>query len=218
MKDRKLVCCILFLTVYTLFSYWIYEHTMLFIHKAILWNLFLALIPLGLAMIYQKIAKSTHPIIHIGLCLSWLLIFPNAPYMITDVIHVSPILFYEFTEQGTIYIQNMMAWMQLLQLMTGILIGFVAGMKSLKIMIHQCDIQYGSKVKWVSFVCICIFSGYGVFLGRFLRLNSWDVFQPGTLFLYVIRETNVFAVQFSLCFALLIAISYGLFQLFEHKM
>lgn len=219
MKYRKQVIgSVVFLTVYTLFSYWIYYHTLLFIHKAILWNLFLALIPLGLAMVYQKLSMKTHPVIHGLLFLSWLLIFPNAPYMITDVIHVSPILFYDLTENGTIYIQNIMAWMQLIQLMTGILIGFFAGMVSMEIMIEQIAKRFGQKGKSGSFVCICVFSGYGVFLGRFLRLNSWDILHPGSLLMKVMQETNVFAIQFSLCFALFIALSYSLLRLVKgHK-
>lgn len=215
MKGRKSVCGILFLTFYTLFSYWIYQNTMLFIHKAILWNLFLALIPLGLSIGYQKLLMKTHPLIQGLLFLTWLLIFPNAPYMITDVIHVSPILFYDFTEHGTIYIQNIMAWMQLIQLMTGILIGFFAGMVSLKIMIDQLAKRFGQKRKPGCLICICVFSGYGVFLGRFLRLNSWDILHPGSLIIKVIQETNGFAIQFSLCFALFLMFSYYLLGLLK---
>lgn len=169
-------------------------------------------------MLYQKIMLTTHPVVSGLLFLFWLLMFPNAPYMITDVIHVSPILFYDFTENGTIYIQNIMAWMQLIQLVTGILIGFFAGMESMVIMMNQIAKRYGQRGKLTAFVCICLFSGYGVFLGRFLRLNSWDILHPGSLFMKVVQETNVFAIQFSFCFALFIAFSYCLLNLVKnHK-
>lgn len=53
-------------------------------------------------------------------------------------------------------------------------------------------------------ICSFLMSGFGVYLGRFLRFNSWDVLQPVNLINGILAELNIFALQFTLCFAAVI--------------
>jgi len=57
-------------------------------YSFLVWNLFLAAVPLAISYIitYSKLWQNR--IVFISLFLSWLLFLPNAPYIITDFIHL----------------------------------------------------------------------------------------------------------------------------------
>ena len=215
-KWKTVVFGIVIVSCYAMAGLWLYRVSGLYIHKAILWNLFLAWIPFGLSIWYVKLENIRHRNFSWLVLLLWLLVFPNAPYMMTDVIHISPITFYEYISSGSIYVQDIYAWLQLLYLTMGILCGFLLGLKSLDLILSVLRKRYGVKLTFFLLVCISLFSGYGVFLGRFLRLNSWDILNPFTLIGHVIEETNLFAIQFSLGFALFILLCYGVYHI-SHK-
>jgi len=67
-----------------------------------------------------------------------------------------------------------------------------------------------------------VLSGLGVFMGRFLRLNSWDlVTRPGKIIDDLATRVHDPAAQvnplaFSLGFALLLAVCYWVFQSIRH--
>jgi len=135
------------------------------------WNLFLAFIPwaiikfINLKPKYKK-KRFMLPAIFIV----WLLFFPNAPYIFTDLFHLQKDL-------------NMPIWFDLIMILlfafTGLLFGFIS--------LWNIEKMFENKIKkkWVLvFSSLFLFVGsFGIFLGRYLRWNSWDILSnPNRLF------------------------------------
>ena len=91
----------------------------------------------------------------------WLLFFPNAPYLLTDFIHL-----HESSATPLWYDALMLAafaW-------TGLLLGFA----SLYLMQMIWQRAVGPVVSWLGVVATLAVGSFGIYLGRFLRFNSWD--------------------------------------------
>lgn len=131
-------------------------------YNFLLWNLFLAFIPLAVAWITYYIVGRWNILMILIFSFLWLLFYPNAPYMISDLIHVnenSPVVLYEA-----------------LILFSFAILALFYGFYSLKI-IHlvfrsRTGILTANIIIWTSIVL----SSAGIYLGRILRLNSWDLF------------------------------------------
>lgn len=137
----------------------------------LVWNLFLAFIPYGITFVlgsqekWQRSWWALAPIL--GL---WLLFLPNTPYLISDLQHLQ-------------YAPREMVWYDAILL-------FVFAIYSLCIMTLTVQEMRGvlSKkipLKWIPIIIASVFilCGFGIYLGRFLRWNSWDILQnPMTLF------------------------------------
>lgn len=126
-----------------------------------LWNLFLAFIPWFLAsVLYIKNIKNRFAIVL--LIVSWLAFFPNAPYVLTDIIHLG-------NERSA------PIWFDLILLLsygfTGLLYGFV----SLRMIEKIVSARTGFRKEWLISVFLIYLSCFGIYLGRFLRWNSWDL-------------------------------------------
>lgn len=133
------------------------------IYHFLLWNLFLAFLPLLFALVIHFFTGKINKVIIITGTFLWLLFYPNAPYMISDLIHVnntSPVVLYD-------------TLMIFLFAMLALFYGFY----SLKIIHFIYRIIAG--VKWANFVIgfSILMSSAGIYLGRILRLNSWDIFH-----------------------------------------
>jgi uncharacterized membrane protein len=127
------------------------------------WNLFLAFIPWALTsavMLKPRLQKSK--IATVLILLLWLLFFPNAPYIFTDLLHLRRI-------------PLMPAWFDLLMILsfawTGLLFGFCSLWDIEQLLNEKIKYTY---VKAVSAILLFIGS-FGVYIGRFLRWNSWDM-------------------------------------------
>jgi uncharacterized membrane protein len=138
--------------------------------SAIAWNLLLAWIPFALALVVYERARSggsTPSLALLGML--WLLFLPNAPYIVTDLMHVGqsggvPVLY-------DVLLLSAAAW-------TGVLLGLT----SLFLMHAVARRLLGAVNAWALVVGVLGLSSFGVYLGRVQRWNSWDVFvRPGQL-------------------------------------
>lgn len=138
----------------------------------LIWNWLLAVIPLILSLMISSLnnKKSINVLSFIILGIIWLLFFPNAPYLITDIMHLK--------ERAIIPM-----WYDTLMLFSFAFTGLISGMVSL-FYVHQHFIKYcGNKLSWFFICIVSILSSYGIYLGRFLRWNSWDILtNTGLLF------------------------------------
>lgn len=146
------------------------------VHYAFLvWNLFLAWVPLGAAALAFTLARrGVGPRVW-GLVVVWLLFFPNAPYVLTDFIHLGaegPFpLWYDAL------MLSLFAW-------TALMLGFV----SLYLIHAIIRRRVRSAVGWGVVACVLGLSSIGIYLGRFAHLNSWDAVTRPRLLLAVIRH------------------------------
>lgn len=132
------------------------------VYNFLLWNLFLAFLPLLMAWILYFLAGKINKVLIIIASLAWLLFYPNAPYMISDLIHVNN--------------TNALVLYDTLIIFSFSMLALFYGFYSLKI-IHFIYRQVTSKrVAHLVIVFSLLLSSAGIYLGRILRLNSWDLF------------------------------------------
>lgn len=145
----------------------------------LMWNLFLAWIPFQLGVIITVNNHYKRWIQYILLA-AWLLFFPNALYIITDLVHLE--------NSGG----DAPVWFDALLLFTSSVTGLMMAFISL----YQVEtfIRKNITAKHVNkIIATSIFLGsFGVYLGRFLRWNSWDILaNPVSLLIEVmVRFAN----------------------------
>jgi uncharacterized membrane protein len=138
-------------------------------HTSIAWNLLLAWVPFVVALVVYVRASSTSVPTLAGLSILWLLFFPNAPYIVTDLKYIGP-------DAGIPVLYDVLlfsaaAW-------TGLLLGLT----SLYLMHGVARRFLGVVNAWAVVVGVLVLSSFGIYLGRVQRWNSWDVFtRPGAL-------------------------------------
>ena len=143
-----------------------------FFYAGLAWNLFLAWLPLVFALLARdefQPGKSRNWRF-LGFAGAWLLFFPNAPYICTDVIHLTTYL-------------NKHFWVDLVLVLLCALTGLVLGFVSLFLMQGIVRRVFGRAASWLFIGAVAGLSGFGIYLGRFLRFNSWDiVWKPVALY------------------------------------
>ena len=158
----------------------------------LVWNLFLACIPYWISISFSGTAQKTK-LLQIFLFASWLVFFPNALYVVTDLIHL--------TKKASIPI-----WFDVVLLFTSSFLGIVLAFASL-LNVEKFISMYFKKQEVNIIVLLLIFAGsYGVYLGRFERWNSWDVINnPRSIALDILEtfinpldNTHVWSVIFLL--------------------
>jgi uncharacterized membrane protein len=141
------------------------------------WNLLLASVPWFISLIISsKIIMEKPKILIVVLFIIWLLFFPNAPYIITDLYYLR-----NHSER--------MFWYDLIMILvfawTGLLFGFFSLDR-----IKESLAGKLSSTKSAVVTCLLLFlCAFGVYLGRGRRWNSWEVFlEPKDFFLDVIDQ------------------------------
>ncbi len=132
------------------------------IYDFLLWNLFLGFLPLLLAYILWRYSAKWNKYVLIFGSLVWLFFYPNSPYMISDLMHVDP------NDPAVLYDTLILFSFAMLSLFYGFL--------SLKFMYALFKKLSGKKLANMTIIAALVLSSVGFYLGRVLRLNSWDIF------------------------------------------
>lgn len=127
----------------------------------LVWNIFLAIIPYAITMFLST--KSNMNRFKLGFWfLVWLVFLPNAPYIVTDLIHI---------RIGN----DALLWLDVLVLLSFALSGLLLFYLSILDMQTLFRKQF-KKIPLETITLFIIFlCGFGVYLGRFLRYNSWEI-------------------------------------------
>lgn len=164
------------------------------------WNLFLAWLPLFFALaaynVYKRSSRLSWLVVA-GCAFVWLLFFPNAPYLLTDIVHLQ-------SARGVPF------WYDLVMIIGFAFTGLFLGLVSLYLMQSLVRLAAGGPASWLFALIVSGLSGFGIYLGRFLRWNSWDLFVSPLSLLADIAErfrhplahyqTFMFSAMFSLFF------------------
>ena len=122
----------------------------------------------------------------------WLLLLPNAPYLITDLVHLH-------------YGASNWMWFDLFLVFVFAVHGLLLFVLSLRDFYHTVADQPSNYWKFLPIPLVCFLSGFGIYLGRFLRFNSCDVLvRP-----YAILEAAL--VDLSLPYTWLMTFAFGVF-------
>jgi uncharacterized membrane protein len=92
----------------------------------------------------------------------WLLFFPNAPYIVTDLIHLR-------------HYATVPLWFDVVLLMSFASIGVLFGLLSLLDIHRIIESRAGRSAGWLSVTGAIVLGSFGVFVGRYLHWNSWNV-------------------------------------------
>jgi len=129
----------------------------------LIWNLFLAWVPYWISLSLEGINKRFSSKVLIGTILFvWLLFFPNAPYILTDLLHLrerEPIPY----------------WYDLMVLLSFAWTGLMLGLASLYEVQVFLQKRFSKIISWLAIFIILPLSGLGIYIGRYLRWNSWDI-------------------------------------------
>ena len=172
------------------------------VYASLNFNLFLAWIPAVFALIAYNVYRKGScfgAAVALGCAVVWLLFFPNAPYLITDLVHLRP------------RVEEMPYWFDQILYMAYAFSGCYLGMISLILMQSLVRRSLGTIVSWLFALASLVAAGFGIYIGRFLRFNSWDILlNPIPLIKEIFSwfrhpKTNsdafIFALTFSLFFA-----------------
>jgi uncharacterized membrane protein len=137
-------------------------------YRFMVWNLFLAWLPFVFALALYDRDERRRSRVQLGLFAAlWLLFLPNAPYLLTDLIHLheSP---------------RVPLWYDAMMLSACAWTGLALGIGSL-LLVHQvARRRIGEKLSWALLLPVLSLVSLGIYLGRFVRLNSWDALtRPG---------------------------------------
>lgn len=141
----------------------------------IVWNLFLAFIPLVLSFwLFLRRSQKRSLLWWLGF-ITFIAFLPNAPYLLTDIIHLIEAIRagYSIWITTLIFIPLHLA---------AIFLGWEAYVISLINQSHYLKKQGAKKFIFASELITHGLSAIGIYLGRFRRFNSWDlVTQPNVL-------------------------------------
>ena len=213
MFKRETVVPMLALTFASVVSVVLVIGRIAFLHNThyafLIWNLFLAWMPMLFALLAREHQRegATPGWRFFAFGAAWLLFFPNAPYIFTDVIHL------------TRYYSNF--YVDLVLILISALTGMVLGFLSLYLMQSVVRRMAGELMSWVFIVAVAFLSGFGIFFGRILRLNSWDILMPWKLFHTVgawATQSSAYtgSVLFSLLFAAFLIVTYLMLYALTH--
>jgi uncharacterized membrane protein len=132
-------------------------------YRNLLWNLVLAWVPFVIALaVYDRHRRGVPPRRLALPALVWLLFLPNAPYLVTE---------YKFLGQSG----GAPVWYDITLLTTFAWVGLLLGFASLYLMHTVAERLFGAAASWCAALVVLPLTGFGIYLGRFERWNSWDV-------------------------------------------
>ncbi|UFH56774.1 DUF1361 domain-containing protein [Spirosoma sp. KNUC1025] len=173
------------------------------------WNLFLAWFPLGVVLVLRDLRQSgfrSKWLLTGGLAV-WLAFLPNAPYIITDLYHIKSI-------------DNPLLWFDTMSLFLFALTGLLIGLYSILIVHRMVRSLAGDWQTWLLILGSQLLSGFGIYLGRFGRWNSWDVLtRPSSLTRAIARAyQDHLSLKLTLGYGfVLIALYVAFFWYVEHE-
>jgi uncharacterized membrane protein len=166
----------------------------------LVWNVILAWVPVLLAVFVGQLEKQGRA----GrgkvwaAALAWLFFFPNAPYILTDLNHLKPVIHSRW-------------WSELILILFFALIGLVLAFISLHQMQAVVTRRRGWLAGWLFVFGMAFLSGFGVYIGRFERWNSWDVLvRPFALAMDSVNWVHWHTFKFTLLFGLFLLTAYGM--------
>lgn len=134
----------------------------------LIWNLMLAWIPFLLASLAYTLANARWRILYVVIFFAagaWLVFFPNAPYILTDFQHLSVVT------------DGIPVWYDVVLLIWFAWTGLLLGIVSLYLMQEIIARMLGKTASWLFVIAVTGMSSFGIYIGRFLRWNSWDTWN-----------------------------------------
>jgi len=179
-------------------------------HLGLIWNLFLAWIPFMLAYVAHAVSWRRiwlYLVIPI-IAFLWLIFFPNAPYMLTDLQDLT-----RTTNEAPLwYDVIIVVWCT----WTGMLLGVIS-LYLMQDIIHRA---FSRAAGWIFVFVISALSSFGIYIGRFVRLNSWNILldpaETAMEILGVVIDPSMRLAAFTILYTFFFLFVYLLLYSFSH--
>jgi uncharacterized membrane protein len=180
------------------------------------WNLFLAYVPYFISTSLTRMSPAGTPtrlgprtdhFLRITGLIAWLLFIPNSFYILTDLYHLAD-------NHRNIRVPE---WFDLILILSfawnGLLLGILSTRQVEKLLAPNASFLG----RWVFLYPIMWLNALGVFIGRYLRYNSWDIFNNPldllrdiiTMIAHPLRHHDAWSMIF--CYSILLTLIYSLF-------
>lgn len=176
----------------------------------LIWNLILAWVPYILSQFFAAHDLRRHWLSALAVLAAWVLFLPNGPYIITDLLHLRQRVVIPF-------------WYDVLLVSSYAWLGLLLSLLSVRQIHHKLTGHFAPRKLWIALPALFFSAGYGIYLGRFLRWNSWDVFfRP----IYLLRRSLTELIhpfshpqplQVTVVIGTLLMLSYAVFYLSHHQ-
>jgi uncharacterized membrane protein len=165
------------------------------------WNLVLAAVPLGLALAIERAIRLGLRALVPLLAVLWVLFLPNSPYIVTDFVHVG-------TDPGV------PVWSDIVLFSAFAATGLLLGLTSIHLLKGLVRPRLSPVTGRVAVAGLLAASSFGIFLGRFEQLNSWDlVSRPLTVIRVAFMEGSLAReAAFTLAFTCFLFAAYAAFE------
>lgn len=179
-----------------------------FYYTFLVWNLFLAFAPLLWIEFVSRIIRTKSLLRQFILFFGWLMLFPNAPYVFTDLMHL---------KGGS----NAPVWFDVLLILSFSMTSIVAGFLSLNRIIGEFQTGFSKQQLNIAISIIFFLTSFGIYLGRFLRFNSWDVLNRPMHIFSEVLDRFIHPMEYSTTWGMTLVIGgflhifYWFFQLNE---
>jgi uncharacterized membrane protein len=176
-------------------------------------NMFLAgiswIISIGVSCLKDKGYKSW---MVMALTVLWVLFFPNAMYITTDFIHLQNYDFFGIYSQTYVFILE--DWIVLFVIFLGAMFSAKLGIESVK---NVFSVWHIFKKKTCGIYLLGLFgiASIGIYIGRFIRLNSWDFYRVNIIFEHIFDHFTFF-IGFVFLFTIIHFVYYFLFKPIKH--
>ncbi len=175
-----------------------------FFYLFLVWNVFLAVIPFAITTYLISLPKLNKFVLVFWFGV-WLLFLPNAPYIVTDLLHLR-------------LSSTKFVWLDIITVISFALTGLLLFYLSFSDMIRLLE-NYVKKSALTFLVPFLLFlSAFGVYLGRFLRYNSWEIISRPT---HILNDVIAMLLKpfghlevwlFTLLFGLFLNMGFWVFQ------
>lgn len=154
----------------------------------LIWNMFLALVALDFAVIAHWSKQGILKVIATGL---WLFFYPNTFYMVTDIVHM------HFASTVLWQRESMILFMLYVP---SIFFGVMAGVESVRLIFEAFKLQ-SYVLRLLVIGGLSFISSFAIHIGRYARLNSWDIFtRPMIVVKEIVEVVSWEALPFILGF------------------
>lgn len=169
------------------------------------WNIALAWFPLGVMLVLRDLlaTKAVRGWVVVPFLALWLVFLPNAPYIITDLFHIRNI-------------QPPLLWFDTMTIFLFAVTGLLIGLYS-SLLVHRLIVQRtGELLGWAGMLGCQMLSGFGIYLGRWGRLNSWDFLTIPRVLARAIYNAlhDTLSIKMTLTYGLVLAGLYVAFYMF----
>lgn len=137
----------------------------------LIWNLFLAVVPYLISSALAKTVWLKKQLLVLIVVLGiWLLFLPNSPYLITDLMHIQ-------------HAKSSLSWLDPFMLFAFAWNGLIFGLLSMHQVYQILSDQWNKTIAKRLLFVVVFLCGFGIYLGRFQRWNSWELFSDPIILL-----------------------------------